>query len=1002
MESWKVGLMLKNSKFNIYYKYSSNSLFRRKQRTLFSLLAIAISISSIVAIGIMGNSVEFTLQSTVKSYFGGDLRLDMQAIDFRTGEFDFEITEDFILSLRDRGIIQDYTYQIDTVRGVDIQREGVTQTFIGLRGVELEKYPLYDDVPVIEPRGAKFNTLIMEPYDIVINDVLAQNLKLEIGDILPIFTEIGTTEFKVVGIVKEGGGVADIFGVGIIRHETMLEILGLSERDATSIFIKTETDSLMYEAERSIKNQLIDRDNFSIRVTNYVDQNEQTIETLQPVLQFFNLAGIIALLVGAIGIITTMYISMKERKKEIGTMKAVGIKSSEVINFFIFESMILGFLGSLLGVILGVIFSTQLIFVAEGLFNTPLILDIDPTLITFGFLIGVFSVMTFQIIPAYIGSQVRPIIVLKDMEGEKSFYKDFGFIKIVLISLLVFGGIVYLNLRSVLLVFGIYALIILMIIFTLFARYVISIVSRFPTFNIFSLKLGLRSIERNHWTVAAALLAIAIGLGSVGSVMTTGEGLKDFVSETFSSFADYDLQISEVSDSQIRSIEDRVSMMEEVKKAYRTQDEFSSFTVDITRINGMAISRYISSFTEEKRKEAEDRCLNVNIGGRNLEYSPLGPLSFRLEDGRLLDLQDIGKNRIVVSTRCVEVFNFGVGDLITFQYNDYRFDMEIVGVYSPTFQGGPPSAGLGIITSFETLDIVRRTSSNKQFNIVEINNVEITEYMKLLSPSQSRFAMIMASPYVNIVGMGLENQYFERYDNEGIIVSTRLAETLGLEKGFSLVLEESGKKKNFHVREIKEGPFNKESDIIVPYRSIEGIFPDIYMYSLNVIANEGELENLSRKIRAMFSPDYYIFEASEAVVIVTRLIDQVVIPVSLLASFSLFVAIIVISNTMYISIMDRKREIGIMKSIGASNKTVLKNLAVENMVIGIIGGILSLFILYFAFLGISRILQIGTIPISFTILGAIFLLSIVISIFASIIPAYNTSKIRPLSVLRYE
>ncbi len=365
MEDWKGKQMLKKSKINIYYKYSSTSLLRRKQRTIFSLLAIAISISSIVAIGLMGTSIDYTLQSSVKYYFGGDLRLNTGNVEFRTGNFDFIETEEFIQSLIDRGIVQDYTYQIGTVRDTDIQREGVTQTFLGLRGVEIDKYPLYEEVPVIEPKNTNFITLFKEPYDIAINDILAQNLNLKVGDTLPVITQRGRTEFRVVGIVKEGGGVADIFGVGLIRHETMLELLDLKERDATNIFLKTENDSLMYEAERSIEYELIERNKYDIRITNYIEQNEQTLETLRPVLQFFNLAGIIALMVGAIGIITTMYISMKERKKEIGIMKAIGIKSSEVIKFFLFEATLLGIAGSSLGVLLGILFSTQLVLIAE-------------------------------------------------------------------------------------------------------------------------------------------------------------------------------------------------------------------------------------------------------------------------------------------------------------------------------------------------------------------------------------------------------------------------------------------------------------------------------------------------------------------------------------------------------------------------------------------------------------------------------------------------------------
>ncbi len=633
------------------------------------------------------------------------------------------------------------------------------------------------------------------------------------------------------------------------------------------------------------------------------------------------------------------------------------------------------------------------------MFNTPLILTIEPLILVYGFLVGVFSVLTFQIVPAYIGSQIRPIIVLKDMGGEKPFYRDIGFLKIAVISFLIFGSILYLNLRSILLVAAIYGLIFLMFLFTVIARYILKLISKIPTFNIVSFKLALRSIERNHWTIATALLAIAIGLGSVGSVLTTGEGLKDFVEDTFSSFADFDIQINGVPDSKIDYMENRLLEIEEVKTIYRTTDAFLGFTVDITRINGMEASRYISFFTEDKREEAERRCSNVNLVGRNLEHNPMDSISFRIASGRLLDREDIGRDRIVVSTRCADIFDISVGDVITFQFNDYNFDMEIVGVYSPTFQEG---GLLGIITSSETLDKIRRTSSNIGFNIVKINNVKIEDYFRFLPTSQAKKAEFFTNPNVNVIGLELENQYFEYHDTEGIIISTQLAEIFELNAGDILTLENNDDLKDFIVREIKEGPFNKESEIIVPYKALDGKFSEIYTYTLNIISKQGHSDILSKKTRAMFSPEYGVLDASEIVSLANRLIDQVVIPVTLLASFSLFVAIIVVSNTMYLTIMDRKREIGIMKAIGASNNKVLKNLSVENLIVGVIGGFLSLIILYFAFFGISQILQIGTIPISLTILGGIFMLSIVVTVLASIIPAYNTSKIRPLSVLRYE
>jgi len=91
-----------------------------------------------------------------------------------------------------------------------------------------------------------------------------------------------------------------------------------------------------------------------------------------------------------------------------------------------------------------------------------------------------------------------------------------------------------------------------------------------------------------------------------------------------------------------------------------------------------------------------------------------------------------------------------------------------------------------------------------------------------------------------------------------------------------------------------------------------------------------------------------------------------------------------------------------MKAIGARNRSVLKNIAIENISIGIIGGFTSLLILYLASQLMSMFLGLNNSMISFIFMVELMGLSVLISVFASIIPAYNIVKIRPLSVLRYE
>ena len=77
---------------------------------------------------------------------------------------------------------------------------------------------------------------------------------------------------------------------------------------------------------------MIDRNKYKISVSNYVEQNEVTIKILRPVLQFLS-CGHYFPLSWRNWDITTMFISMKERKKRIGTMKAIGIKSFQAYQF---------------------------------------------------------------------------------------------------------------------------------------------------------------------------------------------------------------------------------------------------------------------------------------------------------------------------------------------------------------------------------------------------------------------------------------------------------------------------------------------------------------------------------------------------------------------------------------------------------------------------------------------------------------------------------------------
>ncbi|NYZ60621.1 FtsX-like permease family protein, partial [Candidatus Micrarchaeota archaeon] len=119
-----------------------------------------------------------------------------------------------------------------------------------------------------------------------------------------------------------------------------------------------------------------------------------------------------------------------------------------------------------------------------------------------------------------------------------------------------------------------------------------------------------------------------------------------------------------------------------------------------------------------------------------------------------------------------------------------------------------------------------------------------------------------------------------------------------------------------------------------------------------------------------------------------------------IAAVSAFVGGIGISNTMFMSVLERRREIGVLKAIGATRNTILLIFVIESALIGAGGGLLGLALGYLALLvagsfGVPYVL--GIYQISFA-----FSFSVGVGVISGLIPALNASKVPAVEALRYE
>jgi putative ABC transport system permease protein len=225
-------------------------------------------------------------------------------------------------------------------------------------------------------------------------------------------------EFEVAGILKKSGNF-QVNGIVLLMEDDLKSILDIDDEYDLIVAQVEEPKEIREVADRIKKDIRSDRnigedddDDFSV---------ETPLEAVGAVTDIINSVNVvvvgialISLIVGGIGIANTMYTSVLERKKEIGTMKAIGAKNSDVLMLFLIEAGLLGLVGGIVGVLIGVGLSFGAASAANGALGLKIIsVQINYALIfsaiMFSFLIGVFA----GLIPSVQASKLRPVDALR-------------------------------------------------------------------------------------------------------------------------------------------------------------------------------------------------------------------------------------------------------------------------------------------------------------------------------------------------------------------------------------------------------------------------------------------------------------------------------------------------------------------------------------------------------------------------------------------------------------
>jgi lipoprotein-releasing system permease protein len=370
-------------------------LTSRRRQTLFSVLAVGLAV--LLLMWSQAVMVGFTEEMYSKTV---DRMMPHVTVEPQEGD-------DYIYLYRK--LIEDIN-EIDGVIGISpvltgpatFEYKGKNKNVV-MQGIRVEGHDsvMYINDDIIE---GSFRDLEVSPNTVVVGDALAEKLDVEIGDTIDAsFPEANPANLKVVGIYDSGTPMDET--LAITSLSTAQDFLDVSNV-VTTILVRVDDR----ERAQAISDRI---DTIGHPASGWKETNPEIIQTLK--MEGISNAITLSLIViiASFGIVSTLFMVVMEKTKEIGMLMAMGVSRRSILIIFVMESGILGLLGALMGVILGATLAIYMgsydygFEVMPGISSIPFVVRIQDAaiIVLFTFLLNLIA----GIYPASRASKLKPV-----------------------------------------------------------------------------------------------------------------------------------------------------------------------------------------------------------------------------------------------------------------------------------------------------------------------------------------------------------------------------------------------------------------------------------------------------------------------------------------------------------------------------------------------------------------------------------------------------------------
>jgi putative ABC transport system permease protein len=390
------------------FKLALNILIHSKLRSWLTIIGIVIGVGSVVTIMALSDSMSAEME-------GQFADMDLTTIQVTPGYTkassggDAELTDRDIRAMK---LIEniDYIYGLVYGRDMDVYFMGETAE-LSVTGVDSQvwQYTVTYDMESGRLLEAADNNVVVIGYG-----VAHQIFDQEIG--LNRALTIEGKNFRVVGVLDEGESDNSI----IMPIDSAVDIIDDAEEDVYDTIIVKASDTKHVETivntieeKLMISRHIANEDDRDFSVYYSLSMADTATEIMDSITMFLGAIAGVSLLVGSVGIANTMFTSVMERTKDIGTMKAIGAKNRDIMMIFLINSALVGFVGGVLGILLSFVLTALMPMLGISMMRSSMGMAVAPDLIGMGIGIAVFVGIISGVVPAYNASRMKPVDALR-------------------------------------------------------------------------------------------------------------------------------------------------------------------------------------------------------------------------------------------------------------------------------------------------------------------------------------------------------------------------------------------------------------------------------------------------------------------------------------------------------------------------------------------------------------------------------------------------------------